>query len=63
MNHKEIKKLLKERNLTMVDIANKLGVSRTSVSLVIYRRSVSARIRLAIAKAIGKPVEEVFPHG
>lgn len=44
------------------DIARALGVSSTAVSDVVSGRSRSARIEQAVAEAIGRPVEDVFPQ-
>jgi len=51
---------LVRRGLTGADIARRLGVSRTLVHDVLHDRRQSAAVRDAIAKAIGRPVEEVF---
>ena len=48
--------------VTMTSIANDLGCSQAAVTLVISKKSVSARIMRAIAEAINKPVEHVFPE-
>jgi DNA-binding XRE family transcriptional regulator len=47
--------------LTAADIARELGVSRQTVSLVLRDKVQSRRIQTAIANAIGKPVEHLFP--
>ena len=44
-----------------IDIARKLGVSPTTVGTVLAGRCTSRRVFEAVAEAIGKPVEEVFP--
>lgn len=46
----------------MVDIATNLSCTRGAISNVIWRKSTSARIQTEVAKAINKPVEEVFPN-
>jgi len=54
------KEALREAGITQKTIAEELGVTSTSVSLVINGRFVSRRIMSAIAEKIGKPREEVF---
>jgi predicted transcriptional regulator len=46
----------------MVSVARSIGVSQPAVSQIISGKKTSSRIRQAIAKAIGKPVDEVFPE-
>lgn len=60
MNATDITKSLK-RVGGVKAIADEIGVSSPTVSQVIHRVRPNPRIRQAIAKAIGKPVEEVFP--
>lgn len=43
------------------EIARGIGVSVSSVNDVITGRRNSSKIRAAIAKAIGKPVEKIWP--
>ena len=64
MNPEEIKlEFFKRRKqTTMASVANKLGCSRTAVALVVDRKSVSERIMTAIADAIERPIEKVFPE-
>ena len=47
---------------TGASIARELGVSRNAVNLVIHGRNRSPRIRVAIARACGQPVEALFPQ-
>ena len=55
--------LFKNRKKTsMAKIARQLNVTRGAVSLVVNRKSVSRRIMLAVADAIGQPAEIVFPE-
>lgn len=61
MNSEDIKKILKQKRIKIVDIANDLGVSQPTVSLTIKGTTVSAKVRTAIAQAIGKPVEKIWP--
>ena len=46
----------------MKAISSKLGVTQQAVQRVIYRDSVSERIMINIAEAIGCPPESVFPE-
>jgi DNA-binding XRE family transcriptional regulator len=48
--------------LTITSIAKSLGVSKQAVALIIERRQTSARIAQAVAAAIERPLEEVFPE-
>lgn len=61
MNPREIRAQLILRGIRQQDIADQLGVRASSVSQVIDRKARSARIERAIARAIGRPVHEVFP--
>lgn len=61
MNGHEITYALKRANFRVKDIARSQRVSSPFVSQVIYGIRSTPRIRLAIAAAIGKPVEDVFP--
>lgn len=61
MKPNEIRAALMLKNITITDIAKQLGAKRSNVSMVIYRVRPTPRIRTAIAEAIGKPVDEVFP--
>jgi len=61
MEAKKIKDLLKQHKKTISGIAGELEVSQPTVSLVIKGTTVSARVRAAIAKAINRPVAELWP--
>ena len=52
---------LLKKGVRVADIARELGCSQSHVSLVLSGRSISARVQLAIAEKIGRPVAEVFP--
>ena len=60
MDGKEITKRLKPDG-GVKELAKKLGVTSPTVSQVIHGKRPNARIRQAIADAIGRPVAEVFP--
>jgi lambda repressor-like predicted transcriptional regulator len=62
MSPNEIKSSLVLSGCTQVSIARALNVSPASVNDVITGKTVSARIREAIAEAIGRPVEEIWPE-
>ena len=57
----EIKIALIRANVLQSKIARKMGVSKVIVTNVIKGRRTSMRVRKAIAKAIGKRVEELWP--
>ena len=60
MNAKQITKELKKVGGVKM-IADSIGVKSPTVSQVIHRVRPNPKIKHAIAEAIGKPVEEVFP--
>lgn len=62
METREIKALMMMKGITSASIAKKVGVTRTWVSLVLTGKRNSPRIRKAIAKAIGWPVEKLWPE-
>ncbi len=62
MHSADIQAELKKHGLTQKMIADELGLKPMSVSVVIARRSVSARVMKHIAKRIGKDPREVWPE-
>ena len=62
MNNK-IKALMVLKGVKQVDICRKLHVRAATVSQIVSGKKKSARIRLAIAKALGMQVEELWPNG
>lgn len=56
----KIKLLLKSSGIKQKLIAGEIGVSPQAVNQVVLGRRSNPRIRQAIAKSIGKTVEEVF---
>jgi transcriptional regulator with XRE-family HTH domain len=58
---KKIKRLMKQNNETLTQIARDLGVTRTWVSLVVNRRGKSARVWKEIARRVKRPVGEIDP--
>lgn len=61
MNGYLIRAEMAARGIKVKDIAAELRVRGAAVSQVIHGSTVSARIQNAIASALGKPVDEVFP--
>ncbi|MEW6258885.1 MAG: helix-turn-helix domain-containing protein [Thermodesulfobacteriota bacterium] len=60
MDKWDIQAELRRRGITQLDLARQLGVTDMAVSRVISGETVSARIRAAIAAAIGKPVDTLW---
>lgn len=58
----EIRIALLRADVKQSEIARVCKVSKPSVARVIAGQSVSDRIQRVIAKAIGQPVEDVFPE-
>lgn len=50
-----------ERGIRQVDIARRLRVTRGMVSAVLNGHSMSARVRRAIARALGMRVADLWP--
>lgn len=61
MTPKRIRILLMENDVRQARIADHLGVSRTAVSNVIKGIVESRRIKSAIASAVGKKIEDLWP--
>ena len=61
MTPTEIKIALLYKGITMADIARTLNVSRTAVHYVVYRKSGTRRIKIAIAAALSMTVEDLWP--
>jgi len=55
----QIKRALEDAGYTQADIARKCEVSRTAVNLVINKKASSQNISRAIAKAIGRDVDDL----
>ena len=56
----EIKIAMLRANVSQKEIAEDLKISQAAVSLTIKGTSKSERIRQRIAKAIGKPITEIW---
>ncbi len=61
MNGQQIHQALKSNGITYTDIAKASGVAISTVSLVANGKSSSRRVALALAAALDKPIETVFP--
>mgnify|MGYP001093293609 CR=1 FL=1 len=61
MPAEQIKAALLLRGIAQVDVARSLGVSYSMINKTIEGRSVSHRVRTAIAEAIGKDLKEIWP--
>jgi len=62
MHPADIQSALKKNGITQKAIAQKLGVSEMSVSIIIHRHRTSDRIMRAVADAIGRDHRQVFPE-
>ena len=60
MTAREIRAILALKGISQSQIANQLGVSDAMISQVIDGKRSSQRVQHAIARAIGKPVHQVF---
>lgn len=61
MHPEQIKAAIRMSGTTSAVLAEELGVSRSSFAIVIHGRGTSARIKACIAKAIGEPVDVIWP--
>ncbi len=59
----EIKILLLRAGVTQANIGRKVGVSRSFINQIIKGQRQTKRVRMAIAKAVGRRVEELWPSG
>ncbi|AIN83999.1 MULTISPECIES: helix-turn-helix domain-containing protein [Brucella] len=60
--HDLIKRRLRARGITFVEIANELGVSTVAVSRVCQGRARSARVQTAIAQKLGVEPSSLWPE-
>lgn len=60
MDYEDIKHELREKGKSLAKIARDLGISRQTVCSVVKGKFPSWRITEAVAKELGKSVEEVF---
>lgn len=63
MHPQMIRAELRIKGKTIKSLAEEVGVSATSISLVIDGRATSARIKAALAKELGKQVADIWPNG
>jgi lambda repressor-like predicted transcriptional regulator len=61
MDSNEIKHALAKKGCSISILARALDLSVSAVSNTINRKGNSHRIAVAVAKVIGKPIEQVFP--
>jgi lambda repressor-like predicted transcriptional regulator len=59
----EIKIALLRAGKSQAKIARRLGVSKAQVTMVIKGKRAQKRVRRAIAKAVGRRVNELWPSG
>lgn len=59
--HEALKMSLRLKGTTLAEISREIGVSRTTMSLVGLRKLHIPRVEQALADALGKPVDELFP--
>lgn len=57
----QIKGLLLYNDMTILELANHLGVSTQAIYKVIRGQSASRRIRAAISHIIGRPIHKIWP--
>lgn len=60
VTHEGLKMALRIKGTSLAEIARKVGVSRTTMSLVGLRKMSVPRVEQAIADVVGRPVAEVF---
>ena len=58
----EIKVALLRAGTNQMEIARKLGITKQFVNQVIKGHRPTRRVREAIARAVGKPVEKLWPN-
>jgi transcriptional regulator with XRE-family HTH domain len=58
---KKIKKLIIDREVSGAEIARKINVDRSMISLTITGQRKSLRVRRAIADALGVAITELWP--
>jgi len=61
MHPEQIKAAMRMNGITPAALADRIGVSKTSMSQVISGKAVSARIRAEIAQILGLPVSTIWP--
>lgn len=61
MTPEQIKKALEDINVSQSGLARDLGITPQMVNKIIHNRAVSHRVRCHVAKAVGRPVTEIWP--
>jgi lambda repressor-like predicted transcriptional regulator len=61
MEPNEIRIEMLRRGVTQSGLARDIGVTVQSVHRIIENKNVSHKIRMAVAKAIGKDLKEIWP--
>lgn len=59
--NREVKSLMVLRGVKQIDICRKLEVTPGAISMVVSGKRGSPRLRQAIASALGKRVEDLWP--
>ncbi len=62
MTPAKIQYLLKKNGLTQKALAQRIGVCEMTVSRVINKMPISDRVMRAVAAAVERPVQNVFPE-
>lgn len=62
MTPAKIQYLLKKNGLTQKALAQRIGVCEMTVSRVINKMTISDRVMRAVAEAVERPVQNVFPE-
>lgn len=60
--NRHIKAMLVEKGITQAQIANKLKLKRSTISVVLGGHGKSKRVQRAIARALGKRVVDLWPR-
>lgn len=60
MTPEQIKKALEKVNVSQSGLARDLGITPQVVNKIIHGHGVSHRVRCHVAKAVGRPVEEIW---
>ena len=60
MEHKEVKKLIRDQGHTYFTLAQEIGITPQAVSEIVAGRTKGATARYALAAALGVPVSELW---
>jgi lambda repressor-like predicted transcriptional regulator len=61
MHPEDIKAALRKKGSGQTDVARRLGVSQTTVFLVIHGKAKSRRVAKKISQVVGVPVQALWP--